>query len=285
MTPRERFVELNRLQHHVIEWGEGDEVVVLCHGFLDFGFSFVRVAERLAAAGFRVVAFDFRGHGETEWIGRGGYYHFPDYTLDLEALVRSLDVDRVHLVGHSMGGTVASMYAGIRPERIRSLVLCEGMGPMPTDPASIPARFATWMDGVDRVRRRERRPMATLAEAAERLRTSHPELDDELALFLAEKGTRAVEGGYVFRFDPLHQTTAPVPFRLEVYTTFLGRIAAETLLLVGSRGYRLPDEDARLAHVPRAEKRVIEDVGHMVHWFRAAEMAEAIAGWAARADR
>src|SRR5258706_3132064 len=77
---RERLVHANGLEHHVLEWNMGGApTIVCCHGFLDLGWSFVWLAEELAAAGFRVVAFDWRGHGESEHVGRGGYYHFADY--------------------------------------------------------------------------------------------------------------------------------------------------------------------------------------------------------------
>jgi pimeloyl-ACP methyl ester carboxylesterase len=274
-------VELNGLRHHLLEWGEGDEVVILCHGFLDHGASFRDVGASLAARGFRAVAFDFRGHGETEWIGRGGYYHFPDYAMDLEALVEHLGLERFHLVGHSMGGTVASMYAGIRPSRIKSLVLVEGIGPPPSDLDGITTRFAGWLDGVARVRKRKNRAMPSLADAVARLRAAHPDLDEPLALYLAEKGTREIEGGYAWRWDPMHQTMSPVPFRLEIFTRFLASIVAPTLFVVGSRGMRLPDEDARLAHVKDARKIELADVGHMIHWFRAEELASLIAEHAA----
>ena len=84
MSPRERFVPANGLRHHVVEWGEPDApTVLLAHGFLDLAWSFRDVAQRLAERGFRCVAWDWRGHGESEHIGAGGYYHFADYVLDL----------------------------------------------------------------------------------------------------------------------------------------------------------------------------------------------------------
>src|SRR5690606_17454861 len=76
----------------------------------------------------RVIAPDQRGHGLSEHVGRGGFYHFWDYVSDLDALVGSLERP-VDLVGHSMGGTVACLYASLRPEAVRRLVLVEGLGP------------------------------------------------------------------------------------------------------------------------------------------------------------
>ena len=99
----------------------GGETILLCHGFLDCAASFARVATALAERGHRAIAFDWRGHGKTDWVGAGGYYHFPDYALDLYELTAALELERYHLVGHSMGGTATTLFAGSRPAGLRSL--------------------------------------------------------------------------------------------------------------------------------------------------------------------
>ena len=134
-TPVERQVLANGLWHHVVEWPANGPTVLLAHGFLDLAWSWKRVAERLQTAGYRCIAWDWRGHGETEHIGAGGYYHFADYALDLDALWEPLTQRRdredapVHLVGHSMGGSAVAMYASARPDRMETLALVEGLGP------------------------------------------------------------------------------------------------------------------------------------------------------------
>ncbi len=290
IEPIERTVVANGLAHGVVTWepeeraaGEAHEdapTLVLCHGFLDQAYGFDRVARRLAAVGIRCVAFDFRGHGRTEWVGAGGYYHFPDYVLDLDCLLTALGLARVHLLGHSMGSTVAAMFAGTRPERVDHLVLVEGLGPPAPAADDLPGRFRTFLDGVQKAapRRTRERPMASVDEALARMRATHPELDDELGRFLAEKATREAEdGGRVFRFDPLHRTMAPVPFRPDAFRAFLRAIRAPTLVVFGDRGMRVPDEDERLACIAGATRVVLPDVGHMVHWFADEALAARIA--------
>lgn len=275
---REHQVVANGLRHHVVEWGAGERPLVLLHGFLDLAFAFEELATRLAARGFHVYAADARGHGETEWVGAGGYYHFPDYTLDLEAWTRSLGLERFHLVGHSMGGTVASMFAGVRPERVRTLVSIEGLGPPESPFEKAPERFARWFDGVARTRGTGNRPMASVDDALARMRTLNPRLPEAIGRAIAAKATRPHESGegLVFRYDPLHRTESPVPYTFALHRTFLARITAPTLVVLGERGMRLEDEAARIATIAGALTVEIPGAGHMIHWEAPDALADAI---------
>lgn len=277
IEPVERFVRANGLRHHTLSWNDDAEVtVVCCHGFLDHAWSFHAVAQTLAEAGLRAVAFSWRGHGETEHVGAGGYYHFPDYVLDLHELMPLLASGEVHLVGHSMGGTAASLYAATHPKVPRTLTLVEGLGPPsyggdPTD------KMSAWLDSVDRLRRRPPRPVADLADAVTRMRSQNSELPTELAYFLAEKGTVEGPDGLAWRFDPLHRTTSPAPFDAALYASFLRRIEAPTLVVRGSRGFTTADHAERVAALTDARELEIDDVGHMIHWMRPAALGRAIA--------
>ncbi|MFN8641176.1 MAG: alpha/beta hydrolase [Candidatus Binatia bacterium] len=133
----------NRLRHHLLEWGGGERVVLLLHGFLEHAHVWELVGPRLAAAGLHVYALDWRGHGDSEWIGAGGYYHFADYVADLDAVVRQLG-GRAALVAHSMGGNAALLYAGTAPSRVTRLVSIEGLGPADCDVGEAPERYAHW---------------------------------------------------------------------------------------------------------------------------------------------
>jgi pimeloyl-ACP methyl ester carboxylesterase len=286
-TATERTIEVSGLAHHVITWGDGDGTpVLLCHGFLDLAWGWDRVARRLADQGYVVTAFDWRGHGESEWVGRGGYYHFPDYVLDLSELLKTLRGPAPHLVGHSMGGTACSLFAGTCPDAIRSLTLVEGLGP-PAHPAALtPDRFGAWMRGVEKMRGREGTPMNHVEDVLTRMRVQNPELDDEWGTFLATKATKpGPEGrGLVFRFDPLHRTTSPVPFRLSAYRAFLGRITVPALIIGGTRGFRVDGEAERASEIADRRTLEIEDVGHMIHWFAPDRLSEALVDFFALAD-
>lgn len=284
--PEERFFTANRLKHRALVWNDGaPTTVVLCHGFLDQAPSYRGVAERLAAAGYRAVAFDWRGHGRTEHVGAGGYYHFPDYVLDLHELLPLLASGPVHLVGHSMGGTVVSLYAATHPGVARTVTLVEGLGP-PTYEGSAPDKMIAWLESMDRHRRKDRSPIADLAQAVKRLRVSNPDLPADLAYELAEAGTApAPDGeGLVWRFDPLHRTTSPAPFDAAAFTSFLGRVYAPALVVSGSRGFQTEDHAERVAALADAREIIIEDVGHMIHQLKPDELASAVIAHVRRVD-
>lgn len=276
-TASEETLTANGLAHHVIRWGDRPVDVVLCHGFLDVGWSFDALARKLVEAGHGVTSFDWRGHGQTEWIGDGGYYHFPDYVLDLDELLPQLADQPVHLVGHSMGGSASVMYAAARPERLRTLTLVEGIGPPEMEPRDPAKRTRAWLDGVAKVRSKSLRPMRDARAALSRMRIQNPELTDELGLFLVSKSTKAVEGGIQWTFDPLHKTWAPRPFQAAAFGELLRAIVTPTLVVAGERGFRLQDEADRIAKIPDHRFVEIADVGHMIHWFEPAALATELA--------
>jgi pimeloyl-ACP methyl ester carboxylesterase len=277
ITASEQTLHANGLRHHVIQWGHGPVDVVLTHGFLDIAWSFDAVARELVRAGHGVASFDWRGHGQTEWVGAGGYYHFPDYVLDLDELLPQLGDGPIHLVGHSMGGSVCVMYAASRPEKLRSLTLIEGIGPPEMEPRDPTVRMRQWLDGVAKVRSRAPRPMANERSALERMRIQNPGLTDELGLFLVAKSTRKAHGGVEWTFDPLHQTGSPRPFEAAVFGEFLKAISTPTLVIAGERGFRLEDERLRLAKLKGHRFVEIPGVGHMIHWFEARALARELA--------
>lgn len=278
IAPVSSRVRANGLEHHVLTWGNaGGPPIVLAHGFLDHAWSFHFVAQHLAPRR-RVLAFDWRGHGQTEWIGRGGYYHFPDYVLDLTELLPAIAGAEYDLVGHSMGGTACAMFAGTRPPGLRSLVLCEGLGPPAMPLEALADRLTSFVASVARARRpRSDAPvMRDLDDAAQRLRQQHGDLDETLARLLAQKGTREVPGGLEWRFDPLHRTTAPMPFRPEGLCSLLARIEPPVLVVSGTRGFRTEDHATRVAAIPRAREVDLDGVGHMMHWHAPDRLARAI---------
>jgi pimeloyl-ACP methyl ester carboxylesterase len=264
---RERRLRANGLMHHVLEWGPEDaEAVVLCHGFLDLAFGFASLAPLLQ--GRRVIALDFRGHGESDRVPAGAYYYFPDYVLDLHALLPQLS-DDFHLVGHSMGGTVCAMYASTH--RVRTLSLLEGIGVAQEDASRAHARLASWLAQASAPP--QPAELRDLDDAFKRLKQRHPQVADDFLRALAERSTSPHGAGLTWRFDPLHRTQSPLAFDAERFRLLLAKIEAPTLLLSGEHGYRPPDFDRRMAALRNHAHHVIAGAGHMLHWSHPVDVA------------
>jgi pimeloyl-ACP methyl ester carboxylesterase len=267
---RSEFLPIRGLRHHVRTWGEpGAPALLLLHGWMDVSASFQFLVDCFARD-WHIIAPDWRGFGLTEWA-RDGYW-FPDYYADLEAL---LDHYRpgapALLVGHSMGGVIASVYAGIRPERVARLVSMEGLGLARHTPDQAPLRHAQWLD---QLKDSEGfRPYRSFEEVAGRLRKNNPRLSAERAAFLAQHWAKRLESGeVVLSSDPRHKIFNPYLFRIDEAIACWRRVAAPVLLVSG----KLSDIPARMKDTPEqlAERKgafrnrrevELDDAGHMMH--------------------
>jgi pimeloyl-ACP methyl ester carboxylesterase len=282
---QERRISANGLEHHVLEWGSAHEsAVLLLHGFLDAAATWDRVASALAAHGHRVIAPDLRGFGEGTRLPAGVYYHFVDYIADVAELVDALVPPnaRLSVVGHSMGGTISTLYAGSFPERLVRHATLEGLGP-PDNPHAIgPIRMRGWIEDVRKVRTRPAQTPLTRDEARRRLAVNHANVPAQILDERLSQLVREVPGGVVWRHDPLHRTRAPVPFFAKLFVEFAKAITCPTLFVSGGPlGYHPPDEEERLAAFTKLERVTLEDAGHMMHWTRPNELAAVLAAFIA----
>jgi pimeloyl-ACP methyl ester carboxylesterase len=282
--PRDKFIDAQGLSLHYLEWGERvGEPLVLVHGFLDQAHSwspFVAALQELIKQPLWLIAPDCRGHGDSGWVGAGGYYHFPDYVLDLDRIVQGLGIKTMKLIGHSMGGTISFLYTGSFPQRVARLVLIEGIGPPSMAFSDAPARMEKWIAEVNQRGRKHFRQYSSIRAGAEQLRQTNPRLDAELALHLARSGMKQSSAGkWVWKFDPLHRTTAPQPFYAGQAIEFLRRIACPVLIVDGaeSRQIRRHDSKQRLEEIRDRKQVVIENAGHMVHQDNPLALAKVVA--------
>src|SRR5262249_20278346 len=144
------------------------------------------------------------------------------------------------LIGHSMGGNVAAMYAGIRPERVARLVNLEGLGLAPTDPAQAPGRYARWLAELAG-EAPSFRDYDSFDALAARLREGNPRLTAERATFLARHwGRQKGDGRVELASDPAHKLVNPVLYRIEEAEACWRSVKAPVLWVAGAET-RIPE--------------------------------------------
>ncbi len=113
-------VETNGIRMHVAEQGEGP-LVILCHGFPESWYSWRHQLSALAQAGYRAVAPDMRGYGETDRPEAIDKYTLLHLVGDMVGLVEALGERQAVIVGHDWGAPVAWHAALMRPDRFRGV--------------------------------------------------------------------------------------------------------------------------------------------------------------------
>lgn len=271
---RSEFIDVRGVRCHVRHWGrEGAPKLFMVHGWMDVSASFQFIVDALEGE-WHVIAPDLRGFGLTG-SGAVDSYWFPDYLGDLDAVLEHYAPGgAVNLLGHSMGGNVVSIYAGVRPERIAKLVNLEGFGLVATSPDQAPGRYAKWLD--------ELRKEFTLpryddkAGVAARLRKTNPRLTEARAEFLAGHWAAPdAEGKWSILGDPAHKRSNPVRYLAEDVLECWKRITAPMLWVegehtfiltwLGPRGESRVEVDRRLGFIADLQKEMVADAGHMLH--------------------
>jgi pimeloyl-ACP methyl ester carboxylesterase len=284
---RTEWHEVRGLRHRVLRWGPPSTApIVLLHGFQDTGETWQLLVDALPRD-WSFAAPDLRGFGDT--AANAAPYWFPDYLADLDVLLDLLAPDApVRMMGHSMGGNVAALYAGVRPARLRWLVSLEGFGMQRVAPARAPERYARWLDELRAgVRHSTYESIDVLAGILQR---RNPRLAPAVAAFVARAWSKpspaaGTPGAVELRHDPWHRIVNPVLSRREEAEACWQRITAPVLLLVGTeseyRPYLKEDgSDAALrASFPTATLATIAQAGHMLHHERAAEVAARVLRW------
>ena len=282
----EQTIWLRGLPFCVCRWGAGlsGVPVVFLHGWLDQGAAWDRTATALSAAlGRPALAPDHRGHGRSAPAPAGTTYPFPGYLADVDALLQTLS-GPVDLVGHSMGGTLAAQLAAVRPERVRRLVLIEGLGPPAVSDEDAADMLRLHLEQLQAPPTHA--PLPSLAAGAARLRRLNPGLPEDEAQRLAARILLPLppdaDGSprWQWRWDPQHRAREAVAFDVRRFRVLLGRIQAPTALLFGARSWylQLPDLEERAARIPQVVARHTLPTGHSPHMDAPALLAEILAG-------
>ncbi|HJW55928.1 MAG TPA: alpha/beta hydrolase [Burkholderiaceae bacterium] len=283
------FITVRGLRYHIRHWGRKDAPkLFMTHGWMDVSASFQFVVDCLQHD-WHVIAPDWRGFGLTRNIPGIDAYWFPDYFGDLDAILRYYSPDMpVNLIGHSMGGNVVCLYAGVRPQRVAKLINLEGFGLPAVQAGQAPGRYAKWLDELREPPRL--RTYATQEDVAARLQKNNPRLTDEQAAFLSGHwAARNDRGEWEILADPAHKLSNPQLYHVEEVLACWNAIVAPVLWVeaddtdawrwMGSKSEARAETDRRIQHIPHVTTAIIRDAGHMLHHDQPEALAQLIEGF------
>ncbi|UIN20091.1 alpha/beta fold hydrolase [Herbaspirillum frisingense] len=282
---RSEFLTVRGLRYHIRHWGDPQAPkIFMFHGWMDMSASFQFMVDALQRE-WHVIAPDWRGFGLSERSPADAYW-FPDYLADLEAIIdHHAPGEAINLLGHSMGGNVVTLYAGLRPERIARLINLEGLGLPTAKPEQAPGRFVQWLDEIKNPPLL--RGYATLEEVATRLQKNNARLSDERAAFLAQHWAQQDGSGlWQILGDPAHKQVSPILYRVDEMMACWRRITAPVLWIeatdsdigrfFGPAALKREEIDRRIACIPRTQVEMIDQAGHMLHHDQPERLAQLI---------
>ena len=269
--PTSRYFTSQRTRLHYADYGnEGAPLLLLVHGGRDHCRNWDWVADELRHD-WHIVAPDLRGHGDSGW-SQSGDYDLPTFVGDLAQLVHVLDEAPVSIVAHSLGGNIATRFAGLYPDRVRRLASIEGLGPSPDMQAKILATplAERWRKHIGEKRAaaaRLPRRYATVEEALSRMRTENPKLDEARARHLTHHGVnRNEDGSWSWKFDNYLNVWPFFDIGYDEVERLWAAIDCPTLLIYGANSWASnPDRDGRAKRFRDARTVEVEGAGHWVH--------------------
>jgi len=247
-------------------WGRAGATPILAtHGWMDNAASFDGLAP-LLARDHRLVALDFPGHGKSAHRSKHQGYHFIEYVHDVIAAADALGWERFHLLGHSMGAGVAALVAGTFPERIVSLSMVEGLGPLTTEAEAAPAQLAKAIREHASVVARTSRASADIDGLVDRMLARRSPMEREGARRIAERVAIEEGDGVRFGHDPMLLSPSKMRLTEEHVLAFLGAITAPSLLVLAEDGLRFPKAIGmrRVEAFSNIERATVPG-GHHVH--------------------
>jgi pimeloyl-ACP methyl ester carboxylesterase len=260
-----------RLRLNYIDWGNPDAPpLLLVHGGRDHARSWDWVAEELRHD-WHIIAPDLRGHGDSAWSPDGNY-EMSAFVYDLAQLIHQLNLTSVSIIAHSMGGNIATRYAGLFPENVRKMVNIEGLGPSPKmlaerDATGIKKRFRQWIEDKRNAAGRTPKRYPNIEAAYERMKTENSYLTDEQARHLTVHGiSRNEDGSWSWKFDNYLNIWAMFDMPEEDLLAIWKSITCPILMMYGANSWASnPEKDGRINNFPTAKVVEYENAGHWLH--------------------
>ena len=260
-----------------LQGGNPDGEKILClHGWLDNAASFIPLMPLLDK--YDVVALDMPGHGGSQHRMAGYDYVFVDWIHDVLDVLDALGWQQAHLLGHSMGGAIATIVAASAPERINKLLLIEALGPIAGIAEEAGQRLRQAVSARRYLANDKAARIIPDLETAVKARLAASNMSSDAARLIVQRNLQAVSGGYVWRSDPRMMLPTHVRTDESFIRSWIRAIEAQTLVIAADPApiYFTPEQRAaRLAELKNGQLAVIAG-GHHLHMERPDEVAKII---------
>lgn len=208
-------------------------VILALHGWLDNAVSFQPLSQHLS--NYQVIALDFPGHGHSDWLPAGCDYNIWQSLGLLVQVIEQIDAP-IHLVGHSMGGNIATLFAASFPDSIVSLTLIDALGPLVTDEANCAKQLRQGInDSLKPMAESKTYPSLEQAMSS-RLKVT-PFFNAQTLSPIIERNMQKKHEGYVWRVDARLRRASKVRFSEAQVQAMLKDISCPTLLIKASNSF------------------------------------------------
>lgn len=273
--PREFSIHVNKMDLALKCWGDDSLPPILAlHGWLDNAGSFDLVAPFLKR--FQILAVDMPGHGYSSHWPQGMSYHSIDAVGVLAQIIRYFSWENIILLGHSMGASIASLFAGAFPEKVSKLILIEGLGPLAAPADDTPNRLRRSIMQYAELPFKKM-PIYPSVEEALEIRRKFSQMSTEAARPIVTRGLKKIEGGYTWRTDPRLKMESPYRMTEEQISSCLKQISCPVLWIRANQGMNLETfMSVERQKTIKNLKTLRLDGNHFVHLESPNEVAKAI---------
>ncbi len=274
---KEITIELPHITLAGLQWGQGENIRLGLHGWLDNAMSFAPIAPYLIDQFHSLLVFDFAGHGRSAHRPTGSGYFFTDYMRDTMLAVEHLGLTRLDVIGHSMGASLATLLAGIYAEQFKRLVCIECYGPpFVCDHYDMVQRMRERLTRLDYVNHQARTLHKSLP-ALVKARMKAGFLNWNNAAMIIKRNTEKVDGCYRFINDRRLRMSQPLLIDEAQVLHYIEHISAPVLVIEGKQGYipLWPHLKTRYAHTRDIEVVSMQG-GHHLHMDSPEQVGEVI---------
>lgn len=254
--------------------GQGDEVVIALHGWLDNSNSFLPLMRQLPELEW--YAFDFPGHGKSKWRSHDAHYYFVDYVNDVHRFVSSLGVSKIHFVGHSMGAMVAQLFCACFPDKVKSLTLIEGFAGLSTPANEVPTQLKNAILQRTRNKRKQIKFFNSEEEIIDK-RLAVSDFSRDIAYLLMSRNIQVIDDKFRLTTDPKLTHHSGLRFVEQQVIEICKQTTAPTLLITARSGYAMVKDNYNQfkGYVPNMAYVEVEG-GHHCHLESSRDVAQLI---------